>query len=72
MENLDEDRDILYKRTQRLNKAGTFIVEVSRTEGTLLVGAFDVGSPENYIIDLPVPKDEEIMKQFDGDYELLA
>jgi hypothetical protein len=71
MNDLDPERQILFKATRKLNH-GHYIVEISKIPDSLLIAAFDHGSPENYIIELQNPKDEEIMKEFNGDYELLS
>ena len=38
----------------------------------MLVCAFHTSSAENFIIDLKPPKDEEILNQFENDFEFLA
>jgi hypothetical protein len=49
MNELDPEREILFKKTKKLKKSH-YIIEISKIPDTLLIAAFDVGSPENYII----------------------
>ena len=61
----------MFKKTRKIGK-GQFIIEISKMEGLLIIGAFNNGSPENYIIELKEPNDEEIMKTFSHDFDLMC
>lgn len=45
---------------------------MSRTSDSLLIAAFHSATPENFLIDLKSPKDDEILTSFDHDYEFLV
>ena len=47
-------------------------MEISSTEEHLYISAFDVESPESYLIDLPASKAQELMGEFEHDYDLMA
>lgn len=69
---LDENRIVLYKKGRHLGKGGYYIVEISSNNQNLFIAAYDVESPESLLIELPEKKAEEIMKEFNGDYEMMA
>lgn len=52
--------------------AGYFIVEISSNNACLFIAAYDVESPESLLIELPEKKAEEIMNEFNNDYDQLA
>ena len=68
---LDENRIVLYKKGRQLG-SGYYIVEISSNNQSIYIAAYDVESPESLLIELPEKKAEEIMKEFDKDYEALA
>ena len=70
-ENLDENRVVLYKRSKQLG-AGYYIVEISTNNTHLFIAAFDVESPESLLIELPEKKAQDILKEFQNDYEQMA
>ena len=70
-ENLDENRVVLYKRSKQLG-AGYYIVEISTNNTHLYIAAFDVESPESLLIELPEKKAQDILKEFQKDYEQMA
>jgi hypothetical protein len=48
---------------------GYYIVEISSNNSCLFIAAYDVESPESFLIELSEKKAEEIMKEFNNDYE---
>lgn len=68
---LDENRIVLYKKGMQLGP-GYFIIEISSNNSCLFIAAYDVESPESLLIELPEKKAEEIMREFNNDYEALA
>jgi hypothetical protein len=70
-ENLDENRIVLYKRSKQLGQ-GYFIVEISSNNTHLFIAAYDVESPESLLIELPERRAQEILKEFDSDYDQMA
>jgi hypothetical protein len=70
-ENLDENRVVLYKRSKQLG-AGYFIVEISSTKTHLNIAAYDVESPESLLIELPEKRAQDILREFQNDYERMA
>jgi|LauGreDrversion4_2_1035121.scaffolds.fasta_scaffold108766_2 hypothetical protein len=68
---LDENRIVLYKKGMQLGQ-GYFIVEISSNNLSLFIAAYDVESPESLLIELPEKKAEEIMKEFNSDYDKMA
>ena len=67
-EALDENRIVLYKKGRQMGN-GYYIVEVSSNNSCLFIAAYDVESPESFLIELSEKKAEEIMKEFNNDYE---
>jgi len=51
---------------------GYYIVEISSNNSCLFIAAYDVESPESLLIELNENKAEEIMKEFNNDYETMA
>ena len=51
---------------------GYYIVEISSNNSNLFIAAYDVESPESLLIELIESKAEEIMKEFNNDYENMA
>jgi hypothetical protein len=51
---------------------GYYIVEVSSNNACLFIAAYDVESPESFLIELTEKKAEDIMKEFNNDYEQLS
>lgn len=70
-EHLDENRIVLYKRSKQLGQ-GYFIVEISSNNAHLFISAHDVESPESFLIELPEKRAQEILKEFNKDYEKMA
>ena len=62
---------VLYKKGMQLGP-GYFIIEISSNNSCLFIAAYDVESPESLLIELPEKKAEEIMREFNNDYEALA
>ncbi len=52
---LDENRIVLYKKGKQLG-AGYYIVEISSNNSYLFIAAYDVESPESFLIELPEKK----------------
>ena len=70
-ENLDENRVVLYKRSKQLGQ-GYYLVEISTNQSHLYIAAFDVETDESLLIELPQKKAQEIIREFNQDYEQLA
>lgn len=70
-ENLDENRIVLYKRSKQLGQ-GYFIVEISSNNSHLFIAAYDVESPESLLIELPERRAQDILREFQSDYEHMA
>lgn len=52
---LDENRIVLFKKGKQLGK-GYYIVEISSNNDSLYIAAYDVESPESFLIELPEKK----------------
>lgn len=68
---LDENRVVLYKRSKLLGQ-GHYLVEISTNQNLLFIAAFDMETDESLLIDLPQKKAQEILREFNQDYEQLA
>ena len=53
---LDENRIVLYKKGKQLGNKGYYIVEISSNNDYMFIAAYDVESPESYLIELPEKK----------------
>jgi hypothetical protein len=62
---------VLYKKGKQLG-AGYYIVEISSNNSYLFIAAYDVESPESLLIELPEKKAQEILNEFQNDYESMA
>ena len=58
---LDENRIVLYKKGHQLGR-GYYIVEISSNNQQIYIAAYDVESPESFLIDLPEKKAQEILE----------
>lgn len=58
---LDENRIVLYKKGHQLGQ-GYYIVEISSNNQQIYIAAYDVESPESFLIDLPEKKAQEILE----------
>ena len=67
-EALDENRIVLYKKGKQLGQ-GYYIVEISSNNTHLFIAAYDVESPESLLIELPEKRAQDILKEFQNDYE---
>ena len=70
-EALDENRIVLYKKGKQLGQ-GYYIVEISSNNTHLFIAAYDVESPESLLIELPERKAQDILAQFNNDYEAMS
>jgi hypothetical protein len=52
---LDENRIVLYKKGKQIGR-GYYIIEVSSNNDYLYIAAYDVESPESFLIELPEKK----------------
>ena len=68
---LDENRIVLYKRGKQINR-GYYIVEVSSNNSHLFIAAYDVESPESFLIEIPERKAQDILATFNNEYEQIA
>ena len=70
-EALDENRIVLYKKGKQLGQ-GYYIVEISSNNTHLYIAAYDVESPESLLIELPERRAQDILTEFQNDYEGMA
>mmetsp|Transcript_14541 Transcript_14541/g.16257 ORF Transcript_14541/g.16257 Transcript_14541/m.16257 type:complete len:303 (+) Transcript_14541:79-987(+) len=70
-EALDENRLVHYKKGKQLG-AGYYIVEISSSSSNLFIAAYDVESTESFLITLPDKRANELMVEFENNYELMA
>ena len=70
-EALDENRIVLYKKGKQLGQ-GYYIVEISSNNTHLFIAAYDVESPESLLIELPERRAQDILNEFQNDYESMA
>lgn len=70
-EQMDENRIVLYKRSKQLGH-GYYIVEISSNNSHLFLAAFDVESPESLLIELPERRAQEILREFENNYDAMA
>ena len=68
---MDENRIVLYKKSKQLGQ-GYYIVEISSNNTHLFIAAYDLESPESLLIELPEKKAQEILNEFQNDYEGMA
>lgn len=68
---LDENRIVLYKKGKQLG-TGYYIVEISSNNSYMFIAAYDVESPESLLIELTEKKAQEILAEFNNDYENIA
>jgi hypothetical protein len=59
---------VLYKKGKQLGQ-GYYIVEISSNNSSLFIAAYDVESPESFLIELPEKKAQDILREFNNDYE---
>ncbi len=62
---------MLFKKGKQLGR-GYYIIEISSNNDYLYIAAYDVESPESFLIELPEKKAQEILSQFQNDYEKMA
>lgn len=70
-EALDENRIVHYKKGKQLGN-GYYIVEISSNSSNLFIAAYDVESTESFLITLPEKRANELMVEFENNYELMA
>ena len=70
-EALDEYRIVHFKKGKQLG-AGYYIVEISSNSNSLFIAAFDVESNESFLITLPEKRANELMNEFQNNYEMMA
>lgn len=70
-EALDENRLVHYKKGKQLG-SGYYIVEISSSSSNLFIAAYDVESTESFLITLPDKRANELMVEFENNYELMA
>jgi hypothetical protein len=68
---LDENRIVLYKKSKQLGN-GYYIVEISSNNTHLFIAAYDLESPESLLIELPERRAQDILNEFQNDYEDMA
>ncbi len=57
---LDENRVVLYKKGHQLGQ-GYYIVEISSNNAMLYLAAYDVETPESFLIELPEKRAQDIL-----------
>ena len=62
---------MLYKKGKQLGQ-GYYIVEISSNNTHLFIAAYDVESPESLLIELPERRAQDILNEFQNDYETMA
>jgi hypothetical protein len=70
-EALDENRIVHYKKGKQLGN-GYYIVEISSNSNNLFIAAYDVESNESFLITLPEKRANDLMVEFENNYELMA
>jgi hypothetical protein len=70
-EALDENRIVHYKKGKQLGN-GYYIVEISSNSNNLFIAAYDVESTESFLITLPEKRANDLMVEFENNYELMA
>jgi len=70
-EALDENRIVLYKKSKQLGQ-GYYIVEISSNNTHLFIAAYDLESPESLLIELPEKRAQDILAEFQNNYESMA
>ena len=70
-EALDENRIVHFKKGKQLG-AGYYIVEISSNSTSLFIATYDVESSESFLITLPEKRANDLMKEFDNSYEVMA
>ena len=60
-----------YKKGKQLG-AGYYIVEISSNSSSLFIAAYDVESSESFLITLPEKRANELMTEFENNYEMMA
>lgn len=68
---LDENRIVLFKKGKQVGR-GYYIIEISSNNESLYIAAYDVESPESFLIELPERKAQEILTHFNNNYEEIA
>lgn len=70
---LENNRIILFKKAKQLAQGKYYVVEISTNPArSLFIAAFDMESPESLLIELRESKSQQILSQFDNDYELIS
>jgi len=62
---------VLYKKGRQMGN-GYYIIEISSNNSCLFIAAYDVESPESFLIELTEKKAEDIMREFNNDYEVMS
>lgn len=60
-----------FKKGKQLG-AGYYIVEISSNSNSLFIAAYDVESNESFLITLPEKRANELMNEFQNNYEMMA
>jgi hypothetical protein len=55
-----------------LEHCGYFIIEISRYEDRLIVAAFDVETPNSYVMSAKGPRANQVLEDFECDFEKIA
>ena len=62
---------MVYKRSKHIN-GKDYVVEISLNKKHMFLAAFDVTSPDNYLITQPISKMLKVLRDFDNNYDRLA
>mmetsp|Transcript_40266 Transcript_40266/g.38734 ORF Transcript_40266/g.38734 Transcript_40266/m.38734 type:complete len:114 (+) Transcript_40266:724-1065(+) len=68
---LDENRVVLYKKGQQLGM-GFYVIEISSNRDGFYIAAFDIETPESFMIQIPESKAKAILQEFSNNLEFLA
>lgn len=61
----------MFKKGKQVGR-GYYIIEISSNNESLYIAAYDVESPESFLIELPERKAQEILTHFNNNYEEIA
>ena len=62
---------MLYKKGKQLGR-GYYIIEISSNNEYMYIAAYDVESPESFLIELSEKKAQDVLVQFKNEYEEIS
>ena len=66
------DRTVLYKKGQLLAHCGYFLIEISRFEDRLIISAFDVETPNSFVMTAKSQRANQVLQDFDCNFDAIA